>query len=232
MSRYALWEQLRNLGKLQPTTTKSRICLINYVKNEIGKENLTQFDSDRVEKEIKSFTVSLARKWKQCRCYVQNFVENNEKWLQEFLITTGKSNAAPECSGIRGRPKVSFEEAGQQTRRKIINDWVQEKSEEEVLMGAQLKLFHSGKRKTAKVIHNVRFNPKRAARTLYAPKYSPDEALALFIQLKLTRSQYVELRKAAKSKNLKNLYPSYHKIVEAKKSVILPASLLLKKWQK
>lgn len=45
--------------------------------------------------------------------------------------------------------------------------------------------------------------------------YSEDEALALIIDAKLTKSQYTLLRLQAKQRNA-NIYPAYNKIIEAK----------------
>jgi len=45
--------------------------------------------------------------------------------------------------------------------------------------------------------------------------YSVEEALALIIDAKLTKSQYTLIRSQAKQRNA-NIYPAYNKILEAK----------------
>jgi hypothetical protein len=44
--------------------------------------------------------------------------------------------------------------------------------------------------------------------------YIPDEAFSLFIETKLTNSQYMEIRRQAKKE--RTFYPNYHKLTAAK----------------
>nr|CAI5862441.1 unnamed protein product [Callosobruchus analis] len=68
---------------------------------------------------------------------------------------------------------------------------------------------------------------KRGRTKILVCSHSPEElvlatqskALAVFVDSKLTRSQYTKLRSAAMNKKC-NLYPSYDEILEAKKHVI------------
>lgn len=45
--------------------------------------------------------------------------------------------------------------------------------------------------------------------------YSPDEALALLVDLKLTKDQYIKLQKGAIERNI-NLYPPYYVLLKEK----------------
>ncbi|CAH0555193.1 unnamed protein product [Brassicogethes aeneus] len=45
--------------------------------------------------------------------------------------------------------------------------------------------------------------------------YSPDEALALMVDLKLTKHQYIAMQKGANKRNV-NLYPPYYLVLQSK----------------
>lgn len=47
-------------------------------------------------------------------------------------------------------------------------------------------------------------------------QYTPEEALCFLLDTNMTRDAYVRTRKGAKKRNA-NIYPSYHKILAAKK---------------
>jgi hypothetical protein len=51
--------------------------------------------------------------------------------------------------------------------------------------------------------------------------YTPEEAISLFTEARLTKSQYTKIRSQAKMKNC-NIYPSYHVIKAAKEECYPP----------
>lgn len=124
-----------------------------------------------------------------------------------------------------GRPKVSFDDASLQTKRRRVQMDVNEKTEEELCLAAEMKLRVSGKRDAASMLSKIRFSPKRATRLkILESKFnskdvslSANEALAFYVSFKFTRSQYIGLRSLVSKKGLTKLFPTYDKIIEAKR---------------
>lgn len=61
-----------------------------------------------------------------------------------------------------GRPKVSFEDASLQTKRRRVERDVKEKTEEELCLAAEMKMRLSGKRNAAAVLAKIRYSPRAA----------------------------------------------------------------------
>lgn len=151
-------------------------------------------------------------------------------WLNEICITSGNTEDKPTtsmASGRFGRPRKMFLEAGTRMKQIKVQEIVKSNTKEELCLATQIKLYSKGHRDAASLLRKITYSPKKATRLKKAEFvkyssnliYSPEEALALFISLKLSRSQYINLRQSAKTKNLKNLYPPYYKLIEAKKNV-------------
>jgi hypothetical protein len=90
-----------------------------------------------------------------------------------------------------------------------------------------MNLRSAGHKDSAKLFYEaVETTPTRPSRMREAwtksnedqiKPYTSDEALALFIDTRLTKSQPVKIRVQAKARKA-DIYPSYHKVQAAKKS--------------
>lgn len=126
-----------------------------------------------------------------------------------------------------GRPIKVFQESGSRSRQKKVHDLLESRTLDELQLAAEMSFQSAGKSDAAKLVQQVTFSPLRASRIRQAfalkrknilNPYSPEEALALIVSLKLTKEQYKGLRKEAKIRCLKTLYPSYDlvKIIKQK----------------
>jgi len=97
---------------------------------------------------------------------------------------------------------------------------------EELVYAAQLSLKESGNANASKLLKestcttSTRALKIQTANTTFqniklVQIYSEEEALALIIDAKLTKSQYTLIRLQAKQKNA-NIYPAYNKVIETK----------------
>ncbi|CAH0552894.1 unnamed protein product [Brassicogethes aeneus] len=137
-------------------------------------------------------------------CSIRNkeetFTKKNKDWLKgEFTIL--KVTSRP------GRPKKLFQELSERSKRKT--EELRNSVDVEVLTHAtQVKLSASGKRNAAKI--EIITSSKRA--TKYKRAYSvsqqgdktgsqmtPTQALSLFVEANLSRSQYETIRNANKN---------------------------------
>lgn len=128
----------------------------------------------------------------------------------------------------RGRPEKKFKESGIKAKKRKIQDLMNRPSEE-LSFAVESKFREEGKRYIAEVIKKtVTTSPKSLKQLNTHPTekmvpYTPDEALALIADLKLTKHQYKHLQKSAKDRNA-NIYPTYDSILEAKKRCYPPRS--------
>lgn len=109
--------------------------------------------------------------------------------------------------------------------RAIVSDLNSEK----LCLAAETSLAKSGNRSAAEVVKlAINSSPKSLKRMKLAhdtsssaslKPYNPEEALALIVDLGLTKENYITMRLGAKERGA-NIYPSYHVIGEAKQSVI------------
>ena len=149
---------------------------------------------------------------------------------KEYVFSRGvptNTTASPQHINC-GRPPKSFEESSERSKRRKTITLRQSASAAELSYAAKVSLHSEGKRTAAKLMHEVSMrSPTRAkqintawksaqlGRTIMA--YTPDKALSLLVEAKLSKSQYQLLRTQAKEHGT-NLYPSYHKVKEAKKN--------------
>lgn len=233
--RVDLLEILLNKGPLRPRDSDSQQLLINSVLRLTGGDNGESSNLSTITKVIDAFTKSLCNKWAKCHRYLPKFKKIYESWLlEDIFISKVKKEVlrhtdTPSTSNMAmGRPKVSFAEGSRQTKRRRIQGDVSMKSEEELCLAAEMKLHLNGKRNVANMFRKLRSSPKSAKRLKHLEvktktqtnevSFSADEALAFFISFKLTRHQYLGLRALVSKKGLNRLFPTYDKIIEAKKN--------------
>lgn len=99
-----------------------------------------------------------------------------------------------------------------------------------------MSLKAAGKRDESKVVHEAVFTtPTRATKIRKAWQtvqksevqipLTSDEVVSLIVEAKLTKRQYMLIRKQAKEKHV-DIYPSYHKVLEAKNRCYPPINCI------
>jgi hypothetical protein len=107
---------------------------------------------------------------------------------------------------------------------------------EELTYAAKVSLKAAGKRDESKVVHEAVFTiPTRATKIRKAWQtvqksevqipLTSDEVVSLIVEAKLTKRQYMLIRKQAKEKHV-DIYPSYHKVLEAKNRCYPPINCI------
>lgn len=133
----------------------------------------------------------------------------------------------------RGRPKKSFDDSGIESKRKKTQKLVAQTSTSELIQATCKSLRTDGKKPAAKLIGQIaESSPESVTEILEALNidpakkkqqvpYLPEDAVSLIIDLNLTKAQYLGLRMGS-IKRGHDLYPSYEKILAAKKRVYPP----------
>lgn len=173
----------------------------------------------------KNFISKFNDRWEKARRIKGRFETNNSTWLDgEFKVIFEESTPSTS-SGQRGRPPKNYEESSEKTKKRKNMELVQEYGFEFIHNACVQYLRSIGESDEASILNIVRLLPKEDKKEVLKKLtynaesityYSKDEALSLYIELDLTKSQYGLLRSRLAEKNV-FVFPSYNMILDAKK---------------
>lgn len=154
---------------------------------------------------------------------------SNLKWLQQEIIIPREA-ALQRTPKKLHRPLKPFAEISKRQKLRRIKSLVSEHPEAELTFAASVSLSSSGKRDAAYLLKEAtQTTPTRATKFKRAYKhpasvpvpYTPLQALALFVNARMTKFQYNLIRQEAKQRHC-NIYPSYDKLKKEKVSCYPP----------
>ncbi|XP_065651110.1 uncharacterized protein LOC136079303 [Hydra vulgaris] len=150
------------------------------------------------------------KKWKDANRGNIKFESKNKNWLtQDFKSTYSNNISKPDNSSqlhkIGGRPSCSFKVASDKTKRRRLNDIINNFSSDELLHSARLKLRNEYNYEAAKQVAEI------SEPSSQFKKYTPDEGLALIIDGGMSKSTYQLMRNGAEERDC-HIYPSYNNI--------------------
>ncbi|XP_011165437.1 uncharacterized protein LOC105199863 [Solenopsis invicta] len=147
----------------------------------------------------------------------------NEKPADSSMATTSTAKSAE--SKKRGRSSMKFEEASNRTKRRIATDLHKSQSTLELSLATEMSFCSSEASNAASIVKEItttlstRADKYRTTLKLSATSrittMSGDSALSDVIEGKLSKHQYLLIRKSMKKHNALT-YPAYEKILEAK----------------
>lgn len=203
-------------------------AVVNFISNLRdfrGYENVVQ---SKIKKAIKNLCAIFRLKWTKCHRNEKLFLASNEAWL------LGKTRFGVEPKKVSpGRPAKNFEDCTESAKRKKVRKLVTSASKQELAYATRLSMHASGQRHAADIVKQVSTcSPERATRlkknlrmnTKLPKKMTPDQALAIFVDTKMTKTQYNRIKENSKQFNA-DIYPNYNKLLEAKKGCY-PAGIL------
>lgn len=127
-----------------------------------------------------------------------------------------------EVGRKRGRPKKPFDQLSERSKRHNAKKMREDLSTEDIGYTLEKCFKAAGFLDASKVVKTLILNPaigteylKSCENQKLLKEYTPDEALALTMDMKLTKRQYDTMRFGAKHRNYR-LYPTYSKIFAAK----------------
>lgn len=213
--------------------------LLNFLIQYFGIEENTDAQT-RLKKDISRFCSKLYEKFDNCARIVDRFLYKNDSWLKETFVfnlpepialSSGKAEKVHPPTGTHnenvGRPRLSFSEIGDRAKRKRVAHLTETYEAKELTFAAKKGLKEEGQQSASKLLSEAVFTtPTRAdkIRTSWLKSnqhqnvmpFSEDEAVSLIVEAKLSKHQYLLIRREAKIRNC-DIYPNYNKVLEAKK---------------
>lgn len=183
-------------------------------KNKVDKTDIC-----KIENFIKSVDIKL----KSVRYSIAKFRSKFSDWLDECVEVA-------ICVSTVGAPCKQYEDLSSKSKRKRLSTSLETLSNEEVSDTFKAMLRKEKQPLDAIKIANIlpTASPrrlKRIVKSIPTPSsdttFTEEEAIALMLQLGLSRDNYITLRKALSEKGV-DVLPSYDKINEKKKSIIPP----------
>lgn len=213
-----LWGSVEGDHKLKSDMMTNAI-MIRYALDDVGDIRT------EVHKCAYNLCTYFKKLWEKCNRKKEQVLKL-PYFEKQFVLPQSVLIQLPSTSsGERGRKKISFRESSDCVKRRKTVELRTEHDADELAFASAMKLREEGRRVEASIIQvATQATPTRAKRMLKCGKtqpqtaiipYSPDEALALICDGNLSVVQYKKLRKGAKARNV-DLYPSYHKVVDAK----------------
>lgn len=149
------------------------------------------------------------------------FYKKYNGWLCESVFFNDSTDAKSSQLSS-GRPSSDFHSSSERSKRRKTEKIRTQLTTEELSYATQMSLRHSGQLDAAKVVKDVTSkSPTRASKyrksieKVSEKTLSKEAALSLFVEQKLTKSQYQGLRNIS-LENHCSLYPPYRVISEAK----------------
>lgn len=184
-----------------------------FIKSKLAPNN-NSFELYRHQ--INQFIKNHNFRWnKKSKGRKELFHKNYGTWLQnEFTLDK------PSINQKRLKP---FEECSDRTKRRRMDE-IRENRNPEEIKGAFMSIVRDDNAIDAEIISNLskvdletKNNILKVIRGEILPikKYSANEALALMVDLKLSKPKYEQLRSQNKNRNA-DLLPPYYRVVEAK----------------
>ena len=199
---------------------------LNYLRNH---EDVTVKDGD-----IKKFQKDLKKKWKSVNGGKERLQKKYQSWLlEELSVEVDPEPAGPSSSTVTpnrgGRPKLLFSDGSRDTKRRRTEDHLLQNPDAslDLLLSAAIKKLQlDGRRQDAIVLRKIMESSEDGTCLKGSKMYSPDEALALLLDCRLSKQDYQMLRSGAKGKGA-SLYPSYNHVREAKERCIPSSGILV-----
>lgn len=199
---------------------KKFLAMETHVFTNIVNANMLSKDQCiEIKKKLRNFNSKLVAKWQDASRNRAVF----EKRQNDFLDTEIELLSPTNCEKP-GRPTKDFTDSCLKGQVRKVSPLVKENSCEKLMLAASVSLQKAGKRNASQVVSLLQTDVELATKVKkivdsgenLPVKYSPDEALALYVDGDYTKHSYKLMQAGAKLRNA-NIYPSYDVLVSAKK---------------
>lgn len=158
-------------------------------------------------------------KWKNCSRTLAFFEESNKDWLDGDVLLID-----PTSSNNAGRPPKEFTECTFKNQVHKVAPLVNKNSCDELVVATRVSLYKAGKRNASEVVSLMNSDAEVASKikktvvsgSKYFVAYTPEEALALYVDGGFTKHSYKLMQSGAKKKRNANIYPTYDALLSAK----------------
>lgn len=185
--------------------------VIQHILNK-SKLNLTSLDmvqKDLLKSKIKYIFKYSKSKLESCSRNKARYEIKHKDWLDsnfdlDDIFKIKKNNISP------GRPQADFEELSERSKRRRILKMSSDNKNDpyRILMSAEFAAKKCNDKSLAKSIKSILLQKSSTSKT-------PEEALAFILDNNASKNLYINMRLATKSCGA-DIWPSYHKVREAK----------------
>ena len=200
--------------------------------NNIDRTRISNENSSDLKRHLSRCGAKIRKRYNRSNRVVELFRQQNVDWLENkfftFPVRLEEEQPMPSMpSRSVGRPEKTFQESGEKSKKRKLGDLVHE-DPDRLLHAAHLSLHSSGDRVKSKLLKKLAEEPSSSragtsfeTRCKNSRPLSPEEALVMYIDSRLTKRSFCRLRKMAKLTS-HDFVPSYHKLQDAKKACCLP----------
>lgn len=207
---------------------------LTKVSNKKSVQYLYEFILTKLQCELNEPTSTALRNdvWNFCRQFERRYnkcgrkldVVQSSEWAENDFDCRPFLRPHRKCTG---RPSKPFADCGEKTKKARVQSLLDTVPTEQLLYAGKCSLLAERKRAAASVVaeatepsspdHAVKMKRKLQETSNKSEPMTPDEALALFMNTKLTRSQYNMIRCEVNKRCKTQIFPSYKKLQEVKK---------------
>ena len=181
--------------------------------------------NEETKKKLQKLYAIFKQKWIQSSRHNERFLTKNEEFLNRtFTIQEDEIEDSDVPSTSRGRPSKSLQACSEYTKRRKLLETTSNISTENVSIALSMKYNKDSNKAKADITKAVlSASPLRVQRikaSIPTPqrdpiKYDGPTALALFLDMGLSKEKYKLMRKSLRSHNV-DVFPSYNVLMEAK----------------
>ena len=179
---------------------------------------------------VRNVVIHLKQRWARANRWEKKFLEKNCEWLAGTICLSDPCRRPSP----KGRPSLPFAEKSRRSKLRVTEELREQQGSSELLFAATSAMHQEGRRTTAQLVEAVS-SPGRGplladklakAEAQQLRPYTPEEALATLVDLDLSKAQYERLRLGAIEHGA-DLYPSYHRVLQAKAACMPSADSML-----
>lgn len=218
-----------------------RLLILAYIESDKNLLSVTkflrknyQFSEENIQLILKKFQKSVIpkfkKRWQKANRTVKVFLERNEDWLNtEFFVTLPATGKSLNSLQKRGRPCSSYQTSSKSTKKRKNTSLCKDNGLDHLHDAYTQGLRSIGEVDEAKIIELLRSfskaKKKEVLKTLEESEitqaFDELEALSVYIDLNLTKAEYMYLRNLFLERKLP-VFPPYYKIQKAKRSCYPP----------
>lgn len=197
---------------------------IETILSQFAVKSIRQDSLEKLTNNLNLLLSKIKTKWQEAGRYKDLFLKKNSIWLDKiftFICICDEEEPMPSTSG--GRPIKPFEDCCAKTKKTKIGDIIN-RPLNEIVFASEVAVRKSGKRDAANIIKEValsscdvatQIKKLRLSKLNETRSFTNEEALAIFIDCKLSKNSYKLLRNHALNINHK-IYPSYYQLAKTK----------------
>lgn len=169
---------------------------LEYVENYlISHKSYSEEQIKDIKRNFARMKSEMKHRWVAAKYRSDLFEKTNEKWLNGTF-------ELPLIPTRAGRPAKPFEETSERGKRRKTETIRLSDSPEKIIYAAQMELRAQGNRSASNILKEISENRDRAKEyrksvdrdMAHVKHINPEEALAMFVDANLSRSQYERIR--------------------------------------